>query len=52
MPELGRYWADADSINPEPAQFWYVYRDATSDHNPAYLKGNMTHTENLADRLH
>jgi len=27
MPELGRYWADADSIGPVPAQFWHVYRE-------------------------
>jgi len=24
MPVLGRYWADAGSIGPEPAQFWHI----------------------------
>ena len=24
MPELGRFWADAGSIVPEPAEFWYI----------------------------
>ena len=24
MPELGRFWAVAASIGPEPAQFWHI----------------------------
>jgi len=24
MPELSRFWADAASIGPEPAQFWHI----------------------------
>ena len=24
MPELGRFWADAATIGPEPAQFWHI----------------------------
>ena len=27
MPELGRIWADAGSISPEPAQLWHLYRE-------------------------
>ena len=33
MRELGRYWADADSIGPVPAQLWHI---------PACLHGSST----------